>query len=147
MQVYVRAANNENVDFSYQQAGTFTLYPGASLNFMMSVTPVLRDVAVGSDATYTVNVVPKPGYNDVVMLSANAAVSGSTAGVSPASVTGAGTSTLTVSTSGIPGVFIRPISVADTLRQPPANLPRELSVRPWTSSWRSVRRLFRSAAG
>lgn len=102
MPVYVRAANNENVDSGYQQAGTFTLYPGASPNFMMSVTPAFRDVAVGSNATYTVTVVPKPGFNDVVTLSASAGVSAAAATLAPASVTGGGVSTLTVTTSDIP---------------------------------------------
>jgi hypothetical protein len=107
MPVYVRAANNENVDSGYQQAGTFTLYPGASPNFMMSVTPTLRDVAVGSNATYTVTVVPKPGFNDVVTLSAAAGVAGATATFAPPSIAGAGVSTLTVTTSEIPD-FISP---------------------------------------
>jgi hypothetical protein len=69
---------------------------------MMGVTPTLRDVAVGNDATYTVTVVPKPGFNDVVTFSASPGVSGATASFTPPSITGAGASTLTVTTSEIP---------------------------------------------
>lgn len=108
MTVYVRAANNENVDSGYQQAGTFTVYPGASPNFMMSVAPALRDVAVGSDALYTVTVVPKSGFSDTVTFSGNVSVSGATTSFAPPSVTGAGTSTLTVTTSGIPDSVFPP---------------------------------------
>src|SRR6185312_16387389 len=71
MQAYVRAANNENVDSGYQQAGMFTVYAGPSPNFTMNVTPAFRDVALGSDATYTVTVVPKPGFNETVTFSAD----------------------------------------------------------------------------
>jgi len=102
MLVYVRAANNENVDSGYQQTGMFTVYAGASPNFTMNVTPTLRDVAIGSDTTYTVTVVPKPGFNDTVTFSADAGVFGATTTFQPPTVTGAGSSILTVTTPEIP---------------------------------------------
>jgi len=108
MPVYVRAANNDNVDSGYQQAGTFTVYPGASPNFMMSVTPAMRDVAVGSNASYAVTVIPKPGFADVVTFSASPGVSSAIASFAPPSITGAGVSILTVTTSEIPGTSSQP---------------------------------------
>ena len=101
MQVYVRAANNENVDSGYQEAGSFTLYPGASPNFMMNVTPTLRDVAANSNATYTVTVIPKPGFNEEVTLSATVSASNATAAFMPQSLVGAGVSTLTVAAGDV----------------------------------------------
>jgi hypothetical protein len=98
MPVSVRAANNENVDSGYQQAGTFTIYPGASPNFMMNVTPTLRDVAIGSNATYTVTVIPKPGFNEEVNLSATVSFFTANAAFTPQSLVGGGVSTLTVTT-------------------------------------------------
>ncbi len=102
MRIYVRAVNNENVDTGYRQTGTFIVYPGASPNFTMTVYPTFRDVAVGSTATYTVAVVPKPGFHETVNLSAYAGVAGATSTFNPPLITGEGLSTLTVTTADIP---------------------------------------------
>ncbi len=68
-------------------------------DFSISVSPSSQTVKRGSSATYTVTVAALNGFNGVVTFSVSGLPANSTAQFSPTSVTGQGTSTLTVSTS------------------------------------------------
>jgi hypothetical protein len=67
-------------------------------NFTLS-TSGSQTVTAGSAATYTATVTPSNGFNGTVSFAASGLPSGASASFNPASVTGSGSSTLTVSTS------------------------------------------------
>src|SRR5262249_18099320 len=80
--------------------------PGAG-DFGLAVTPDSRSVTRGAQASYTVSVTASNGFADAVSFSVSGLPSGVTASFSPASVTGSGSTTLTVSTSATtpPGAY------------------------------------------
>lgn len=67
--------------------------------FNVSATPGSRSVAPGGSTTYSVTVGVNGGFSGTVNLSISGLPSGATANFNPPSVTGGGTSTLTVNTS------------------------------------------------
>ncbi|MDE3099589.1 MAG: RICIN domain-containing protein [Verrucomicrobiota bacterium] len=67
--------------------------------FGISASPGSQSVNAGNNAVFTVTVSDDLNLNNTVSLSASGLPSGATATFSPASLTGAGTSTLTVSTA------------------------------------------------
>jgi hypothetical protein len=69
-------------------------------DFTMSGSPSTRTVMQGNAATYTASIGVLNGFTGVVTLSASGLPTGATASFSPATVTGAGNSTLTVTTIG-----------------------------------------------
>jgi hypothetical protein len=71
-------------------------------DFSMTVTPSGATLNSGGTATYTVNVGSLNGFNGVVNFSATGLPSGAVASFSPASVTGSGSSALTITTAGTP---------------------------------------------
>jgi hypothetical protein len=73
--------------------------PPLAPNFYLSAAPSPQSVVAGSSATYTITVSASDGYSGNVSLSvSNGLPSGATASFSQASVSGSGTSTLTVTT-------------------------------------------------
>jgi subtilase family serine protease len=70
---------------------------GTTPNFSLSVTPAFQSVAVGAAAHYTVTVSPSGGFNGTVAFSFSGLPLGATSSFTPGSVTGSGSSTLTVS--------------------------------------------------
>ena len=71
------------------------------VDFSLSATPGSRTVTAGGDTSYTATVAPSQGFHSAVNLSVSGLPSGTTASFNPASISdGAGSSTLTVSTSG-----------------------------------------------
>jgi len=68
-------------------------------NFSISASPASQSAVVGGSTTYTTTVAVVGGFAGVVTLSASGLPSGATASFSPATVTGSGTSTLTVTTA------------------------------------------------
>ena len=70
-----------------------------SPDFSFSAAPSTQPVAAGSQTTYTVTVNAQNGFKGNVALSASGLPSGATSSFSPASISGSGNSTLTVSTS------------------------------------------------
>ena len=68
-------------------------------DFSVSVTPSTQTVAPGSQANYTVTVAPLDGFSDTVTFGASGFPSGASASFSQASVTGSGSSILTVSSA------------------------------------------------
>jgi hypothetical protein len=69
-------------------------------DFTISLSPLSRSVTVGSSTTYTVAIGAQNGFAGVVTFAATGLPTGATASFSPSSVTGSGTSTMTVSTGG-----------------------------------------------
>ena len=76
-------------------------------DFSLAAAPPSQTVARGQSTTYTVTVTPSGGFNGTVNFSASGMPRKTTASFNPASVTGAGSSTLTVATqNGAPrGTF------------------------------------------
>src|ERR1017187_8526298 len=68
-------------------------------NFSLTATPSSQTVVVGNATTFTTSIGAENGFSGVVTLSASGLPAGATASFSPATVTGSGTSTLTVTTS------------------------------------------------
>jgi uncharacterized membrane protein len=70
------------------------------LPFTLSATPSSRTLSSGQSTTYTVTVTPAAGFNGPVqLLGPGGLPPGTTATYSPATITGSGSSTLTVATS------------------------------------------------
>jgi hypothetical protein len=69
-------------------------------DFTISGSPGTRTVIVGNATTYTASIAALNGFTGVVALSASGLPTGATASFSPATVMGAGNSTLTVTTIG-----------------------------------------------
>jgi len=71
---------------------------GPSPDFAITATPLTRIVTRPANTTYTVTVTPVNGFSGTVSFSVSGLPSRTTASFNPASVTGGGTSTLTVDT-------------------------------------------------
>ncbi len=84
---------------SLTHATTVSLNVTAPPDFTISATPSSQTITVGGSTTYTVNVGALNGFSGTVGLSVGGLPTGTTAGFSPTSLTGSGTSTLTVTTS------------------------------------------------
>jgi hypothetical protein len=78
--------------------GAISVYGLLAPNFSMSVSPGTKTVGVGKATTYTTTIVSVGGFNGIVTLSASGLPTGATASFSPATVTGSGSTTLTVTT-------------------------------------------------
>ena len=74
-------------------------------DFSLSATPTAQNVAAGGNATINVTVNPAGPFSGTVNFSASGLPSGVTPSFSPSSISGSGTSTLTLSatTSAVPG--------------------------------------------
>ncbi|HXF11017.1 MAG TPA: hypothetical protein VN625_09540, partial [Desulfuromonadaceae bacterium] len=68
-------------------------------NYTVDVLPVSQTVVAGNDATYTATVGSVNGFGGTVSFSVNGLPAGATASFSPSSVSGSGSSTLTVVTA------------------------------------------------
>jgi subtilase family serine protease len=71
-------------------------------DFSVSASPSSRTVTQGTNATYTVTVGALNGFTGTVALSQTGLPGSAAATFSPASITGSGTSTLTVTTGSVP---------------------------------------------
>jgi hypothetical protein len=69
-------------------------------DFSLSMTPAKQVVSQGASTTYTVTVAPLVGFNGTVNLSASGLPAGASASFNPATVTGSGSSVMTVTTTG-----------------------------------------------
>ncbi len=77
----------------------FMVGSGGTPDFSLMATPSSQTVVQGSSTSYTVNVGALNGFNGSVALSASGLPAGASATFTPASVSGAGSSTLTVATA------------------------------------------------
>jgi hypothetical protein len=82
--------------------------------FSVAASPASETVSPGSNIGYSVNVGDPTSMENTVALSVTGLPSGATAGFSTNSVTGAGSSTLTISTLGSTPVGIYPLNVIGT---------------------------------
>ena len=80
--------------------GAISVYGLLTSNFSMSISPSSQTVVVGNATTFTTSIGAVDGFSGAVTLSASGLPAGATASFSPATVTGSGSSTLTVTTSG-----------------------------------------------
>lgn len=80
---------------------------GVQPDFSVSATPSSQTVVQGNGTTYTVSVTPSNGFSDAVSLSVSGLPVGATGSFDPGSITGSGSSTLTISTlsSTAPGTY------------------------------------------
>jgi F5/8 type C domain/Domain of unknown function (DUF1929)/Glyoxal oxidase N-terminus len=69
-----------------------------SPDFSLSATPSTRSVVAGGSTTYTVTVTPSGGFNGTVGFSASGLPAGAAASFSPPTVSGSGSTTMTVTT-------------------------------------------------
>ena len=83
-------------------------------NFTLTVTPSAQTVVVGSPTTYTTSIDALYGFSGVVTLSASGLPAGATASFSPATVSGTGSSTLTVTSSSTTPLGTYPLTVTGT---------------------------------
>ena len=84
------------VNGSLTRTTTVSLIVSTSADFLLSVTPTSRTLPPGGLGTYKVTVAAVGGFNTSVALNVAGLPSGATTSLSPASVTGSGSSTVTV---------------------------------------------------
>src|SRR5260221_13454160 len=83
-------------------------------DFTISASPSTQTVNVGSATTYTASIGALNGFGGVVTLSASGLPTGATASFSPTTVTGAGSSTLTVTATGSTPVGTSTLTISGT---------------------------------
>jgi hypothetical protein len=83
-------------------------------NFTLGASPSSQAVVVGGSTSYTVSVSPLNGFNGAVALSLCGTPAGVTATLSPSSITGSGSSTLSIATSASMATGTYNICVAGT---------------------------------
>src|SRR5205085_547587 len=98
-------------------SGSLTHIVTVTLNvgdFSVSATPGSRSVLPGGSAGYTVAATALNGFVDSVEFSATGLPTGVTAGFSPATIAGTGSTTLTLTTTATtpPGVY--PVTITGT---------------------------------
>jgi subtilisin-like proprotein convertase family protein len=152
--IMVRA--NGNIFYDISNAN-FTV-SGVAFGFSIASTPPSQVVCQPTNAIYTVNLTPQGGFSGNVNLSVAGLPPGATANFSPATVTTAGTSTLTINNAGsTPGAYsptitgtsgtttatnsvsltINPSSLGQVTLAAPANNTTNISV-PSTLSWSNL---------
>jgi len=119
--------------------GNLTLSTGGTPDFTISATPGSQSVVAGNSTTYTVSVSAQNGFTGSVSLAASGLPPSATASLNPATISGSGTSTLTVMTAsstpagnntltiiGTSGSLSHPanvtLTVTGTPPQPPSSL-------------------------
>lgn len=80
-------------------SATVTLIVPGPPDFSISASPSSQTVTQGNGTTFTTSISALSGFTDTVNLSVSGLPTGATAGFSPTSVSGSGTSALTVSTA------------------------------------------------
>ena len=86
----------------------------ATPDFLVSASPGNRLVAVGGGASYDITVTALSGFSGTVDLSASGLPFGASASLSPGSIVGSGTSTMTVTTGPTTPVGSYPITITAT---------------------------------
>jgi hypothetical protein len=95
-------------------SATATLIVPGPPDFGVSATPSSQTVAQGSNTTYTMSLSALNGFTGTAALSVSGLPTGATASFSPASLTGSGNSTLTVSTASTTAVGTYPLTITGT---------------------------------
>jgi hypothetical protein len=97
-------------------AGSFIQITNAppTPDFSVAATPSSRTVAPGKSTSYTVNVTPSGGFTGSVSFSVTGLPSGATSSFVPTSVSGSGSSTLTVNASSSTSAGTYPLTITAT---------------------------------
>src|SRR5438445_8506393 len=109
-----------NHDDNYPGDPTYTFFDDVALaappapDFAIAVSPSSQSVVQGTGTSYTVTVTAQNGFVDTVSLSASGFGSGASPTFSPTSVTGSGTSTLSVTTTSDAATGSSPITITGT---------------------------------
>ena len=109
---HVKVRVTKTAGFNGVASGLF--FDTAQPNFSVGVSPTTLSTTAGTNVNYTVQVNASGGFTGSVDLTASGLPAGATANFSPASVVGAGTSTLTVLTSPLTPGGTYPITVTGT---------------------------------
>jgi hypothetical protein len=100
---------------SLKNSASVTLVVNAAIaNFTMSITPNSLGVAAGGKGVYTVSTTAVNGFNGAVTLTLAGLPSGASGVFSPTSITGSGSSTLTVTTSTTTPVGTSTLTITGT---------------------------------
>jgi len=83
-------------------------------DFSVTALPSSRKVPPGTSTTYSVSVTPSGGFNGTVSFSVSGLPSGATATFNPTSVTGSGSSTLSIATSSSTPAGNYPLTITAT---------------------------------
>ncbi len=83
-------------------------------DFSVTATPSSQTVPPGTGTSYTVTVTPSNGFNGTVTFNVSGLPSGATATFNPSSVTGSGSSTMSVSTSSSTPEGSYPLTITAT---------------------------------
>jgi Domain of unknown function (DUF1929)/Glyoxal oxidase N-terminus len=83
-------------------------------DFSVTATPSSQNVAPGKSTSYTVNVTPSGGFTGSVSFSVAGLPSGATSSFAPSSVSGSGSSTLTVNASTSTAAGTYPLTITAT---------------------------------
>jgi hypothetical protein len=86
----------------------------AAPDFSVSASPGSNSTSPGSSTNYTVSVAASGGFNSAVSFSVSGLPSGASANFNPASVSGAGSSTMTVSTTSSTPLGSYPLTITAT---------------------------------
>src|SRR5262249_1941112 len=73
---------------------------GGTPDFTVTASPASASVVQGGSTTYTVTVSPANGFNQTVSLSVSGFGAGASGSFNPSTISGSGSSTLTVNTTG-----------------------------------------------
>jgi hypothetical protein len=103
--------------------------------FLIRTPSTSASVRAGNSTTFTINVIPGSDATPTVSFNVTGLPSGTSPSFSPSTVTGAGSTTLTISASGgtAPGVY--PITVTGSSATSTFNLPLTLTVNSSTSDY------------
>lgn len=89
----------DNAGLTDPNPPTRTITVNPAPDFSISTSPSSQSTIQGGNVAYTVSISPSNGFADVVNFSVSGLPSGASASFAPSSVTGSGSSTLTVTTS------------------------------------------------
>ena len=97
-----------------QHTANVSLTVVKAADFGLAVAPAARTVTAGNSGTFTATVTALNGFAGTVTLAASGVPTGATASFSPTSITSAGSSTLTISTTAATAAATYPITVMGT---------------------------------
>lgn len=103
--------------------------------FLLRAPTTASAVRAGNSTTFTINVLPGSDANPSVGFSVNGLPSGASPSFSPSAINGAGTTTLTISTTSTTSPAVYPISVVGSNGTSTFTLPLTLTVNSSTSDY------------
>jgi hypothetical protein len=114
--IYLSASNVAGTASPYVQLGSWTVQTGSTNYFQITVSPNEGFIRAGGTTTATVTIADQPGFNGTVNLSLGAFPNGSnlTGSFNPTSITGNGTSTLTIISTAESPTSWDPVTVFGT---------------------------------